>query len=71
MVLKSDRKSQKKKSVRISGISNSSTISFIDENNFNKILKLDYLNSKGKLMEKNNEVELSPYAVVRIKPIKN
>ena len=64
-------RTNQKKSVRISGISNSSTISFIDENNFNKILKLDYLNSKGKLMEKNNEVELSPYAVVRIKPIEN
>ena len=56
-----------KKTVRISGISEGSRINFIDESNFDKALKHDYLNSKGKLMDQNNEVELSPYAVVRIK----
>ena len=52
----------------IFGISPGSRINFIDDSSFEKTLRHDFLNSKGKLLNNNNEVELSPYAVVQIKP---
>jgi hypothetical protein len=64
-------RTNRKRLVRIFGISPGSRINLIDDSNFEKTLRYDFLNSKGKLLNNNNEVELSPYAVAQIKPIEN
>ena len=64
-------RTNQKKIVRISGISQGSSISFIDKSNFDNALRHDYLDSKEQLVGQNNQVELSPYAVVRINPREN